>query len=679
MKNLAKMSNAFKRLSIGRKLLITLLLFSMIPVLLIGIFSYNVSSGLIRDKVSDVTEELIGQVTKNYELKVNEINDITLNIMTTKSLQDNVLDVTTLNKDHYDYFSTRKDIEDFLSHQTITNKDIKGIVIISEKDTFGKLQDFSIDVESNHIQQIFEQIRKSKGQSVWDAILNEITDERGIIVGRLLTGGAILLVEIDNAQFNQGIQDIQLGKTGYLSVTDKDLKVIFSTKDGELKDSSHLEKELKAIEYEENAASTFISKKNELVTAKPIDHTDWILYSSVPISELITETREIALVTIIIGIITFALSFGVAVFIARKMIRPITRVTDMMKEVEVGNLTIADEIADMDTDQVDEIGQLTISLKNMVEGIRTMLVNTSHTAEILSQSSIRLSENAVYNRQLSTQTNDSIKEVAYLANETVISTEESATAFDSIAIDLQKIAEASSVVSNNSLNMTEEARKGHDFIANAVNEIDKVSHTVGEAVQLIHELEERSKQIAQITKIISSIADQTNLLALNAAIEAARAGEHGLGFTVVADEVRKLARQSQDATKDIGDLISKIQSTTESTVKIVTTGREEVVKGTQAIEEAGQQFQTILTSVQDITDQIRDVNGIIHEISANSEEVSATVHVMNEHTHHSNEKATTIQNDIAKQLESIDQASVDSKELENISQRLLEAIQQFKV
>ena len=86
-----------------------------------------------------------------------------------------------------------------------------------------------------------------------------------------------------------------------------------------------------------------------------------------------------------------------------------------------------------------------------------------------------------------------------------------------------------------------------------------IGELIGNGASSVQELMNRSKEIAEITKIITEIAEQTNLLALNAAIEAARAGEHGRGFAVVADEVRKLSDRTTQATEQIGTAIRSME------------------------------------------------------------------------------------------------------------------------
>lgn len=101
------------------------------------------------------------------------------------------------------------------------------------------------------------------------------------------------------------------------------------------------------------------------------------------------------------------------------------------------------------------------------------------------------------------------------------------------------------------------------------------------------------KNTHQILVAIQQIANQTNLLGLNAAIEAARAGEYGRGFAVVAEEVRKLSIQSNGSAKNIGSLLTKMQSS-----------MEEVINNTQQIstitQEQAQASQSITTMVSDL-------------------------------------------------------------------------------
>jgi len=106
----------------------------------------------------------------------------------------------------------------------------------------------------------------------------------------------------------------------------------------------------------------------------------------------------------------------------------------------------------------------------------------------------------------------------------------------------------------------EAIRQSLQMTTSIVTDIDQVS-------KVITELQISSETIGPVVDSINQIANQTNMLALNASIEAARAGEQGRGFAVVADEVRDLSQKTHDATTQIQEMISKIQSDTNHAVQ----------------------------------------------------------------------------------------------------------------
>ncbi|TCO78937.1 methyl-accepting chemotaxis sensory transducer [Plasticicumulans lactativorans] len=168
---------------------------------------------------------------------------------------------------------------------------------------------------------------------------------------------------------------------------------------------------------------------------------------------------------------------------------------------------------------------------------------------------------------------------------------------------------------------------------NRIAESSALAHTTAQDVEragsIVQELAECSGSIGRVSGLIQKIAGQTRLLALNATIEAVRAGAAGRGFAVVASEVKALSNQTQEATGDIGNQISRIQVATDEVVRAIRR-----VAGTinemdrhaasiaETVREQTEVTHTIGVSVSAAADSSRTVSGNVSEMVQAAEATS---------------------------------------------------------
>ncbi|WP_019029353.1 methyl-accepting chemotaxis protein [Colwellia piezophila] len=291
-------------------------------------------------------------------------------------------------------------------------------------------------------------------------------------------------------------------------------------------------------------------------TAIELDGIRWGLLSEIDVAEAFQPIQ-----TLYWNILTIILFFvvvivAVALSITKSIITPLGGEPSEMKSISEtiakGDLTVS-----FDTDR--EMQGVYGAMKHMTNHLLAVV------SEIIDNSN-SLASSAEETSALSLQSSTSLAQQQSSIEQVATAVEEMTTSINEVAISATNAATSAQLAQNSS-------NEANNKLTQTIRDLGELDSEISCASTVIQTLETDSHEIGSVLEVIRGIADQTNLLALNAAIEAARAGEQGRGFAVVADEVRTLASKTQESTKNIENMIGKLQSASNDAVKAMKTSR----------------------------------------------------------------------------------------------------------
>lgn len=388
----------------------------------------------------------------------------------------------------------------------------------------------------------------------------------------------------------------------------------------------------------------------------------------------ISRASQVTVYMLLITIGAAVLCTALILLIAKRITKPIQEIQKLMKLAESGDLTVKGTYQ-----SADEIGLLTSSFNNMIAGFRILVGELSRTSDTLLEDSKILTAGAEEGSKITESVTSNIQGIAAGAESQRSQVQETSTAVEQMAAGITIVANRTVNANKLSQEASEQTKDGNRIVEQVTARMQDMGQVVQESSALVKRMQDRSKDIESIIKVISHISGQTNLLALNASIEAARAGEAGKGFAVVADEVRKLAEQTASSAHDITQLIEQIRNESLQSVYAMNKVNAEVQGSIEGVDCIGKSFHSVSKAVSEVTTQIQEVSVIIQQLSAGSQQVAAAT---TEISSISEQTTCMIQGVAAaseEQLASMEEVSESAARLQGMANQLKQAVAAFKL
>lgn len=487
----------------------------------------------------------------------------------------------------------------------------------------------------------------------------------------------MILQAIDLVTLQDFLANIKIGSSGTAAVVTEDGSIVAHTNQDMVKEQRKVSVEFFSALKEQSGRLipyTDLQGRESLALCIPIDNTDWKIIVSIPSAEFKSGFyRSMMWMLVCLGAALLVVGLVARRFLL-KTLKPLAEVSEKVALIGGGDLTV-----DIEVSSNDELGHLSSAINSMTQNLRSLIIKVSQLAEQVAASSEELTANAEQSAQAASQVAVSITETAQGTDKQSHTVDTTLRLVEEVADGVSMVAYSTDTTAGIIIKTVGAAKEGGISIEKAVSQMHQIEDVVHESAEVVAALGERSKEIGNITAVISSIAGQTNLLALNAAIEAARAGEQGRGFAVVAEEVRKLAEQSEDAAKEIAKLIYEIQTDTEKAVAAMDNGTREAKVGTEVVNTAGKAFNEIESMVENIVPLMNQAKAATQEAVKGTQKIVSAVQDIDSVSSSIAEQTQTVSAATQEQTASMEEIASSSQGLAQMADELQKAVHQFKV
>lgn len=384
-------------------------------------------------------------------------------------------------------------------------------------------------------------------------------------------------------------------------------------------------------EASSSGETRIIHSEGRFIVLKPFhlpgNQQRWVAYLEVPeeiVMKDVAQQRQFLeaaqkrfiSTTTILGLFLSVLGVMTIWLVARKSIRPLTEMTELVASIAEGE---GDLTQRLNISYRDETGKLSGLLNNFIKNLQSLVQQLLPVAGDVSALSAD-------GRKISVETSIQMLDLESLIEDMVLAMSEMAASAEQIANNAER---TSQLVQN----ANDAATVGTEVVQKKTESINRVSEAVSQSETALQELEVYSHDIVQILPVIDELARETNNLSLKVADEATVNGKSETGFTSAAEQIRLLASQTQQATADIHNKLAQLQQSSQQASAAIKLGGQHVSETVGLAKEAEAVLTGINQAIEEVTDMTLQIasateqqHAVCEEVNHNLSEVSRLVH-----------------------------------------------------
>lgn len=691
---------------IKSKIIVAILICSILISAIIGVVSLiigeNVTESESNDKLVFMAESNALKLNRKFEGAEYTIDALTSDVLST-------IDLDKIKKDNNYLVNYSESLYQIVKGTLNRNSDYIRIHINLNPELTGEAADISIcNVDKKGTFQREAQLPKEKYNKnnkdmEWyykpielkkgvfslphvSTIFNKevVSYEKAIFKDNLVIGVVGLDFEFDNIK--KAVKDIKVYNTGYAVLYNENFDYLvhpdFTYKDNLATVKDGLYKNIYDDIKDKN--SGYYKYKSKDGKTKILGYAKlsngWVLTVAPPIKEIFKPLQQLRTAILIIMSSGILISVIIALWLGRKISKPIVAATDIVNNISTLNLiyAIPEETKKYGLYK-DETGIMITSIINLKNTLVDIIekINTNST-DIFNQSE-KLTV-ATENMTMSiNNVSKTVEELANGASEQASDSNKSAEELEVLGNQIHYVTQNANNVKYNSSETKKVSIQGHNHITLLVEKFAINNDVTRKVSNNVDNLANKSSSIGTIVKTIQDIANQTNLLALNAAIESARAGDAGKQFAVVAEEIRKLSDETSKFTKEIASIVNDIQKEINYAKTNMDSGVESITDANNALVEVENAFGLIEQSIDNTLNQIDTLAETLKKVDMNKEKVITSVKAISNISEESAASTEEVSSSVDEQLASMESIKLTTENLNDVATKMTAIVNLFKI